>query len=139
MDSIEYSLDQVLKIFKFSNDFTINIAVKEKLVEKITQVKVTSQESKEILKRANACLGFFKDGVSSRIFLEFLGKIWKSWQFSDVKDAKLYHLHVLMLFADLLGFQKSEGDYVLLFPELLMVFLFLFKKKAILPVRIENR
>lgn len=139
MDSIEYTLEQVLKIFKFSRDFNVSIALKEKMVEKITAIHIKTHDSKEILQRANACLGFFKEGVSSRIFLEFLYKIWKSIQFLDVQDAKLVHLHILMLFSDLIGFQKSEGEYISLFPDILKVLLHLILNIAILFTWIKIR
>ena len=63
MDTIEYSAEQNLKLFKFiTNTFSesLNLQVKEKMVEKITTNSLSTSDSKEILQRANSCLGFFK-------------------------------------------------------------------------------
>jgi hypothetical protein len=115
----QFKEDQVLKIYKFlSQTFDLSLEVKEKMVAYLLQRKV--DDFKQVLKRANSFLPFFKQGVSSTSFLEALYELWVGQVTQESEFAQVKHLHLLMLFADLITFQKVEGEYALLFPELLV-------------------
>jgi len=120
MPIIQFKEDQVLKIYKFLKTFDLSLEVQEKMVSYLLQRNV--DDFKQVLIRANAFLAFFKQGVSSTSFLEALYGLWKGQVTQAEEFAQVKILHLLMLFADLITFQKVEGEYVLLFPELLTEF-----------------
>ena len=114
--AVQFNEEEFLKIYKLSQTLFLDLESKGRMVSNLLQFKI--HDFHQVLKRANGCLAFFKQGVSSTAFLESLYGFWVEQLTTEFGQLK--HLHALMLFADLISFQKEDGQYVCLFPELLL-------------------